>query len=317
MDLFYNITMGSGNFALSIYSLNATAGNQLILNANSNTGYQQWTWVSYPLTNGCILYNPYTNLYAAPRSLEQGAPVILFAMPANFTFSQNNTWNFGAVPNGLVAVRPVAQTGLNLSATGSSGGVDGAPIVISAWGNGGQNEIWKSTLVGNWRITELTNNTGGSVFWSDFEPIATTRGPAGSAYTLISEQCSGFIQMTDVGATAGHWGVLLNGSTWLYDIPGEMQLTINQDGSFTAAGGRSPVSGQLIPVLNPITWMSNLETQIGPKKLRQVALPGTHNSGTYGISATSGFSNEQSSWINLGYAGYFLNAVLTGVIMST
>ena len=72
-------------------------------------------------------------------------------------------------------------------------------------------------------------------------------------------------------------GVLLNGITWLYDYPGEMQLTIDLDGGFTTAGGVSstPVSGQLIPVLNPTRWMSDLAAQIGPMMLRKVALPGT------------------------------------------
>jgi hypothetical protein len=36
------------------------------------------------------------------------------------------------------------------------------------------------------------------------------------------------------------------------------------------------------------------QATLGPKKLRQVALPGTHDSGTFGISASSAFAADES-----------------------
>jgi hypothetical protein len=151
MSILYNITMGTG-FPLSINPDSASAGSQLILSTSSIIGYRQWTWVSFPLTNGSILYNPYTNLFAAPSSLVPGAGVVLCNLPINFNFSSNNTWNFGNVSNSNVsdnfeAVRPVAQTGLNLNAEGSSGWGSNTPIIVSSWANGQLNEIWKSTMV--------------------------------------------------------------------------------------------------------------------------------------------------------------------------
>ena len=85
MSIPYNITMGTG-FPLSINPNGANAGSQLILSTISIIGYRQWTWVSYPLTNRSILYNPYTSLFAAPSSLAPGAAVIVCNLPINFNF---------------------------------------------------------------------------------------------------------------------------------------------------------------------------------------------------------------------------------------
>ena len=40
------------------------------------------------------------------------------------------------------------------------------------------------------------------------------------------------------------------------------------------------------------TWMSDMASAIGGRKLKEVALPGTHDSGTYAISADSDFSPD-------------------------
>jgi hypothetical protein len=40
------------------------------------------------------------------------------------------------------------------------------------------------------------------------------------------------------------------------------------------------------------TWMSDMASKVGGRKLKEVALPGTHDSGTYGISANSDFSPD-------------------------
>ncbi|KAF8511401.1 PLC-like phosphodiesterase [Hysterangium stoloniferum] len=44
------------------------------------------------------------------------------------------------------------------------------------------------------------------------------------------------------------------------------------------------------------SWMNDLRTQIGSKKLREVALPGTHDSGTYGIMPDSPVGMDWPSW---------------------
>lgn len=56
------------------------------------------------------------------------------------------------------------------------------------------------------------------------------------------------------------------------------------------------------------TWMSDMASKVGVRKLSEVALPGTHDSGTYGISANSDFSSD-----NPNDAKDFINKYLESV----
>ncbi|KAI9777132.1 MAG: PI-PLC X domain-containing protein 2 [Geoglossum umbratile] len=44
-------------------------------------------------------------------------------------------------------------------------------------------------------------------------------------------------------------------------------------------------------------WMGQMASQLGPKMLRQVALPGTHDSGTYGINLFSPVADDDLQWL--------------------
>lgn len=44
---------------------------------------------------------------------------------------------------------------------------------------------------------------------------------------------------------------------------------------------------------NPTTWMTDLASKLAPRPLASVALPGTHDSGTYGITRRSKFSPDK------------------------
>ncbi|KAF2473734.1 PLC-like phosphodiesterase [Lindgomyces ingoldianus] len=43
-------------------------------------------------------------------------------------------------------------------------------------------------------------------------------------------------------------------------------------------------------------WMSQLWKRIGPRKLREIALPGTHDSGSYGVTGDSAFGQDKEIW---------------------
>ncbi|CAD6939462.1 unnamed protein product [Tilletia controversa] len=63
-------------------------------------------------------------------------------------------------------------------------------------------------------------------------------------------------------------------------------------------------------------WMRRMAAKIGPKMLHQVALPGTHDSGTYGITLSSSVADDVSSWykaasVNI-WAGLTRNAIMKG-----
>jgi len=47
------------------------------------------------------------------------------------------------------------------------------------------------------------------------------------------------------------------------------------------------------------TWMADLAAQIGPLPLNKVALPGSHDTATYGITASSDFSPDEPSWLQI------------------
>jgi hypothetical protein len=75
---------------------------------------------------------------------------------------------------------------------------------------------------------------------------------------------------------------------------GQMALTLNADGTFTAAGGVAPVNRRVTP-LSSSAWMAALAAQIGTKILRQIALPRPHDCGPYPLAALSGIASATLS----------------------
>jgi len=146
-DLLYHIRMGTG-YALSVNDADRNPGSQLILNDSSRRDPDQyWSLIFNPSTQASILFHPGTGLYAAPTSLDNGAPVVLFALPStlpgNLSFDSAQTWQVVGTPP--YAVRMAANENRNLNASGGSWGA-GTPIIIYHWGGGADNEVWNLTL---------------------------------------------------------------------------------------------------------------------------------------------------------------------------
>jgi hypothetical protein len=143
-QVLFNITMGTG-LALSIDKNNPNPGNQLLLETSqADDPDQQWTWVFMPSTQASALYNPARNLFAAPKSLDKGAPVILFS--PDMAINGNTTWQV-LQQNGS-AIRPPSDEDLNLNALGDDW-KNGTPVGIYSWGGGDPNERWTSRVVAN------------------------------------------------------------------------------------------------------------------------------------------------------------------------
>ena len=133
-----------GNLSLSVDPKKPPSrGGQLIV-ANPDPGdpLQLWQWIFYPQTQASILYNPKIDLFAAPLTLENEAPVVLFQMAP--TYDGGNTWQ---VFQNSVA-RPPANTDLNLNASGEDGGpYAGSPVIVYFWQGGKANMHWTSVQV--------------------------------------------------------------------------------------------------------------------------------------------------------------------------
>jgi len=140
--ILYQITMGNGN-ALAIDGNNPGDGSQLVLaTPNKSDPKQQWCWVYAPEVQASVLYNPSSNFYAIPQSIEKGAPIVLTQATAAFT-SGNTFQVLGATS---AAVRPPANTDLNLNALGNSWPA-GTKVGLWTWGHGQPNEVWTTTAI--------------------------------------------------------------------------------------------------------------------------------------------------------------------------
>jgi hypothetical protein len=140
-NVLFNVTMGEG-LALSIDKNNPYPGSQLLLqNSRSDDPDQQWSWVFIPATQACVMFNPGRNLFAAPTSMDRGAPVVLFK--PDMPMTDATTWQ---VTHESGAIRPPADTDLNLNALGDSWPI-GTKVGIWSWGGGDPNETWTSRVV--------------------------------------------------------------------------------------------------------------------------------------------------------------------------
>ncbi|MBO9709593.1 MAG: hypothetical protein J7521_15420 [Caulobacter sp.] len=136
----FNITMGTG-FALSINPKSQDIGGQLILNVlDPGSPLQQWQWLFMPGVQASFLYNPARNLCAAPKSVSQGAHIVLNPM----SLEPHSANTFQVLGNVNAAVRPPADTNLNLNAFGNSWAA-GTAVGLWSWSGGKANEVWTST----------------------------------------------------------------------------------------------------------------------------------------------------------------------------
>ena len=142
-SLIYHVTLGTG-LALSVDPGNPQPGGQLFLDESDfGEEYQAWQLLFSPWTQGSILFNPKTGLCAAPTSLDNGAPVVLFDVPGNVMVDAAHTWQ--VVGDGPFVLRMVANDDRNLNAQGNSWS-PGTPIIVYDWGGGQPNEVWNLTM---------------------------------------------------------------------------------------------------------------------------------------------------------------------------
>jgi len=142
-SILFHITMGNG-LALAIDKNNPGAGGQLIVaNANVADTDQQWVWVFNPASKASILYSPSRNLYAAPKAVDKGAPIILSAPDSQYTDAQT----FNVLGAKGAAVQCARDTSLNMNAFGSSWS-SGTKVGLWVWGKGQPNEVWTSEVIG-------------------------------------------------------------------------------------------------------------------------------------------------------------------------
>lgn len=142
-SILFQITMGNG-LALAIDKNNPGPGGQLIvMSANASDPDQQWTWVFNPASNASILYNPGRNLYAAPKSVDKGAAIVLAAAESQY----NDAQTFHVLGAKGAAIQCARDTDLNMNAFGGSWS-PGTKVGLWVWAKGQPNEIWTSTIIG-------------------------------------------------------------------------------------------------------------------------------------------------------------------------
>ena len=115
-DLLSHIIMRTG-LALSINSSAPTPGNVLILKDNDGADPDQFWSLLFWRPNAHILYNPHRNLYAAPRSLDSGAPVVLFELPPSLQFPDAHAWEI--ISGAPFVIRSAADDDLKVTSTAS------------------------------------------------------------------------------------------------------------------------------------------------------------------------------------------------------
>ena len=100
-----------------------------------------------------------------------------------------------------------------------------------------------------WTIIECNNNTsphhhlyivgGGDI-------VGVERGPKGASYRLVVIN-KGALDLLDVGWGTSTWEIDMNGQRFKYHGGGEVTLTFNSNGTFTATGQGNNITGNLKP----------------------------------------------------------------------
>jgi hypothetical protein len=96
----------------------------------------------------------------------------------------------------------------------------------------------------------------------------------------------------------------------------EVRLATNEDNELVWVGTDGYAVGLSLPEYPSVDgpWMSQMQSIIGPKMLRQIAIPGTHDSGTYAITPLSAIGADMPSW--LGYIQVLLDILGTRVMQN-
>ena len=99
-----------------------------------------------------------------------------------------------------------------------------------------------------WKIVQVNNNTSNptqAIVMQDCIPVA---GFVMSGNHRIIVGNLGYLDLTDIRGSGGwSWGIQFNGKDFFYEGEGQVTLTIENDGSFTASGPGNSVQGTLKP----------------------------------------------------------------------
>ncbi|KAF8316033.1 PLC-like phosphodiesterase [Clavulina sp. PMI_390] len=123
--------------------------------------------------------------------------------------------------------------------------------------------------------------------------LGTTNVVSGDLFTYYA--CNGYVFSLDEGGNVKARNTL----------PGlglhETRLAIDTEAEEHVFAGINGYSAGLIPVPPPQSgpWMTANSTALGPKILRQIAIPGTHDSGTYAITPFSAVGQDVPWYVGL------------------
>ena len=98
-----------------------------------------------------------------------------------------------------------------------------------------------------WSIVKVNNNTSAPT-----QAVSMKDGKAVVDIAMHGDHrlivgTLGYLDFTDLGRSGGHWAVDLNGDAFYYEGGGQVTLTLENDGSFTASGLINTVQGKLKP----------------------------------------------------------------------
>ncbi|KAF8309373.1 PLC-like phosphodiesterase [Clavulina sp. PMI_390] len=122
--------------------------------------------------------------------------------------------------------------------------------------------------------------------------FATTNVVSGDLFTYYA--CNGYVFSLDEGGNVKGRNTL----------PGlglhETRLAIDTEAEEHVFAGINGYSAGLVPVPPPQSgpWMTANSAALGPKMLRQIAIPGTHDSGTYAMNALSAVGADLPWYVN-------------------
>jgi hypothetical protein len=150
-----------GNFTYQIVAhaglaLSVNSTHTSLIGASQEPGnpLQQWQLIFYPinpstqqLVQASILYNASLNMFAAPESIANNAPLLLYPLPTLAEgFTTANTWQ---VMQQSFAIRTPANTGLNMNINSGKPGpwAPGTPVTLYNWNGGAPNETWVASLI--------------------------------------------------------------------------------------------------------------------------------------------------------------------------
>ena len=177
---------------------------------------------------------------------------------------------------------------------------DGAMWCVGTLNNVGK---WNGTgwsdqgLLGGWSISQLAFAPDGTMWCvGTLNNVGKWNGTGWSDQGLLGGWTISWLAFAPDG-TMWCVGTLNNVGKWNGTGWSDQGLL----GSWTIS---SLAWGTIEPFIHAATWMADMASIIGTRSLKDVVIPGTHDSGTYAITATSGIAPEQDipQWVNAIYA---------------